>query len=201
MRRMYSEQELTKIIGEVFDSKLEAGAFDDSISDAVDAYLVEHPVDITALEGKTIAPAVVNATTSISAPAGTFTSLNGESSPSVKPNYCHPIQIDHLDGSSVTAKITFLIFNNSSTRFTKETFLDFLDSLYSVVGDTIRIMASGGFKTTNTVAISSYLGKSSYGYYLTGINAADGSEVYVEYDRSEFLSYIRSLEDGVNKIN
>lgn len=69
MRRMYSEQELTKIIGEVFDAKIEAGAFDDSISDAVDAYLAEHPVDITALEGKTIAPAVVNATTSISAPA------------------------------------------------------------------------------------------------------------------------------------
>lgn len=69
MRRMYSEQELTRIIGEVFDQKLESGALDSSISDAVDAYLVEHPVDITALEGQTIAPAVVNAATSISAPA------------------------------------------------------------------------------------------------------------------------------------
>lgn len=79
MRRMYSEQELTKIIGEVFDAKIEAGAFDDSISDAVDAYLVEHPVDITALEGKTIAPAVVNATTSVGAPSGTFTALQATS--------------------------------------------------------------------------------------------------------------------------
>ena len=77
MRRMYSEQELTKIIGEVFDAKIEAGAFDESISDAVDAYLVEHPVDITALEGKTIAPAVVNATTSVGAPSGAFTALSG----------------------------------------------------------------------------------------------------------------------------
>lgn len=77
MRRMYSEQELTKIIGEVFDAKIEAGAFDDSISDAVDAYLVEHPVDITALEDKTIAPAVVNATTSVGAPSGAFTALSG----------------------------------------------------------------------------------------------------------------------------
>ena len=66
MRRMYSEQELTKIIGEVFDQKIEAGAFNESIADAVDAYLVENPVDITALEGQTVAPAVVNATTSIS---------------------------------------------------------------------------------------------------------------------------------------
>lgn len=68
MRRMYSEQELTRIIGEVFDQKLESGALDSSISDAVDAYLVEHPVDITALEGQTIAPATVNATTKLSAP-------------------------------------------------------------------------------------------------------------------------------------
>ena len=69
MRRMYSEQELTKIIGEVFDQKLESGALNESIADAVDAYLVEHPVDITALEGQTIAPAIVNATTSMSAPS------------------------------------------------------------------------------------------------------------------------------------
>ena len=69
MRRMYSEQELTRIIGEVFDQKLESGALDSSISDAVDAYLVEHPVDITALEGQTIAPAIINATGSITAPS------------------------------------------------------------------------------------------------------------------------------------
>ena len=73
MRRMYSEQELTKIIKEVSEAYIqeliEDGEFDDEIADYVDAYLVEHPVDITALEGQTIAPAIVNATTSISAPA------------------------------------------------------------------------------------------------------------------------------------
>lgn len=114
MRRMYSEQELTKIIGEVFDAKIEAGAFDDSISDAVDAYLVEHPVDITALEGKTIAPAVVNATTSISAPAGTFTSLNGESNPSVKPLYWHGISIDD---SSYKAFLQMTIIDNTPSAY------------------------------------------------------------------------------------
>ena len=79
MRRMYSVQELTRIIGEVFDQKLESGALDSSISDAVDAYLVEHPVDITALEGQTISPAVVHATTSIDSPSGSFTALEGDS--------------------------------------------------------------------------------------------------------------------------
>lgn len=65
MRRMYSEQELTKVIGDVVDSKIEDGSFDESIADYIDEYLVEHPVDITALEGKTIAPANVNATGNI----------------------------------------------------------------------------------------------------------------------------------------
>ena len=66
---MYSEQELTKIIGDVFDQKIEAGAFNESIADAVDAYLVEHPVDITALEGQDIAPKDISATGNITAPS------------------------------------------------------------------------------------------------------------------------------------
>ena len=67
MRRMYSEQELTRIIGEVFDQKLESGALDSSISDAVDAYLVEHPVDITALVGKDVSCKSVTTTNDITA--------------------------------------------------------------------------------------------------------------------------------------
>lgn len=69
MRRMYSEQELTKIIKEVSEAYIseliEEGEFDDDIASYVDAYLVEHPVDITALEGQTIAPANINATGNI----------------------------------------------------------------------------------------------------------------------------------------
>ena len=54
MRRMYSEQELTKVIKEVFDAELASGALDSKVSDTVDAYLVEHPVDVTALEGQDV---------------------------------------------------------------------------------------------------------------------------------------------------
>ena len=54
MRRMYSEQELTNVIKEVFDAELASGALDKKVSDAVDAYLVEHPVDVTALEGQDV---------------------------------------------------------------------------------------------------------------------------------------------------
>ena len=69
MRRMYSEKELSVLVYQAVGQYIEDGALDESIADAVDAYLVENPVDITALEGQTIAPAVVNATTSISAPS------------------------------------------------------------------------------------------------------------------------------------
>ena len=73
MRRMYSEQELTKIIKEVseayIDELIEDGEFDQEIADYVDAYLVEHPVDITALEGQDIAPKDIAATGDITAPS------------------------------------------------------------------------------------------------------------------------------------
>ena len=61
MRRMYSEQELTKVIKEVFDAEIASGAFDEKVSDAVDAYLVENPVDITALEGQDVELASLDA--------------------------------------------------------------------------------------------------------------------------------------------
>lgn len=51
MRRMYSEKELTTIINQVVGEHIEDGALDESIADAVDAYLLENPIDITALEG------------------------------------------------------------------------------------------------------------------------------------------------------
>ena len=54
MRRMYSEQELTNVIKAVFEQELEDGALDENVADAVDAYLLKHPVDITALEGKDV---------------------------------------------------------------------------------------------------------------------------------------------------
>ena len=65
MRRMYSEKELTTIINQVVGEYIEAGALDESIADAVDAYLVEHPVDITALEGLDISVKSITATDGI----------------------------------------------------------------------------------------------------------------------------------------
>ena len=65
MRRMYSEQELTNVIKAVFEQELEDGALDENVADAVDAYLVENPVDITALEGQDISCNSVDADATI----------------------------------------------------------------------------------------------------------------------------------------
>lgn len=51
MRRMYSVQELSEIVSVVVGEKIEDGSFDEVVAGAVDDYLTEHPVDITALEG------------------------------------------------------------------------------------------------------------------------------------------------------
>lgn len=199
MRRMYSEQELTRIIGEVFDQKLESGALDSSISDAVDAYLVEHPVDITALEGQTIAPAVVNASTSISAPAGTFTSINGESSPSVKPIYCHPY-IFYEKGGGAKEEVSGFIFNQQSTAYTLGGFYDYIASVYALVGNDARFPVSGVFKDGETLVNAIFITMSASGLQLYGRDDSEIAHLKLLGDKTAVTeSY--DIVDGVNKIN
>ena len=128
-------------------------------------------------------------------------SINNEENPSVKPIYCHPIQIERVEDNIQTAELTMLIFNNSATAFTKTTFLNWLDDLFSTVGSTIRIMASGGWKSSGALMVASYIGK--YGannYYLMGI-ASSGNASIETLTREEMEEFITSLTDGVNKIN
>ena len=111
MRRMYSEKELTTIINQVVGEYIEAGALDESIADAVDAYLLEHPVDITALEGQTINPARIN-----------VANINGETNPSVKPIYYHPILIvDNTVGQFTRLQCALL--DNQSSAYNSTTFV------------------------------------------------------------------------------
>ena len=62
MRRMYSVQELSEIVSAVVGQKIEDGSFDEVVAGAVDDYLTEHPVDITALEGLDISVGSLDAT-------------------------------------------------------------------------------------------------------------------------------------------
>ena len=200
---MYSEQELTQVINEVIAGKIEAGAFDEAIADAVDDYLVEHPVDITALNGQTITPAVVNASTSMSAPSGSFTTLNGEASPSVKPLYYHPIFLDGTlkAGTGYSAQRFFFsctIINNSSTAFNTSTIMSELQSynfLTPVSTTAIKLSDDSDFYPVSVEKHSD--GK----YYLLGIDS-NGNAHTKGTNPVEFvwdpLSY---CSDTVNKIN
>ena len=182
---MYSVQELSEIVSVVIGQKIEDGSFDEVIAGAVDDYLTEHPVDITALEGQTIAPAVVNASTSMSAPSGSFTSLNGESNPSVKPIYCHPITIS--GGGIDETRLTMLVFNNSATPFTAESLFDLINSLQMA-----RFLVSGFFNGNN---IASYIWASIQD--VISIVYYNGSS---NFTKEQFTSTF-TIYDGVNKIN
>lgn len=129
--------------------------------------------------------------------------INNVTDPSVKPIYCHPIQIERVESDVQTAELTMLIFNNSATAFTKTSFLDWLDDLFTSVGSTIRIMISGGWKQSgqNSLLVASYLGKyASDSYYIMGM-ALTGVALIETFTREEFEEFITSITDGVNKIN
>lgn len=69
MRRMYSVEELSTIVAQVINAKLEAGEFDEAIYDQIVAYVTEHPIDPTAITGLDIAPKDVTASGNITAPS------------------------------------------------------------------------------------------------------------------------------------
>ena len=126
MRRMYSEQELTKVIKEVFDAELASGALDDKINDAVDAYLLENPVDITALEGQDVECASVTAT------GAGFSGVNA------RPLYWHTIQFQRggTEGSDVSRLYgNMIIINQSATPIDADAFMALLatSGFYGVV--------------------------------------------------------------------
>ena len=109
MRRMYSEKELSVLVYQAVGQYIEAGAFDEITADAVDAYLVEHPVDITALEGLDISVGSLDADDLVTG-AEIVEKMSG---------YEFDASIAHADVSIVYAsvvkngnKITFVIFGN-----------------------------------------------------------------------------------------
>ena len=198
MRRMYSVKELSEIIYAVVGGYIEDGAFDEIVADAVDAYLVEHPVDITALDGQTIAPAVVNATTSISAPV-----INGESHPSVKPIYFHPLTIY---GTSLTIgekayKLlgTAIILNNSDSSLGSlsviQTYMIGKFTRLNFSGRIVNLTDSKEINVCQLIITADHC-------YVVGLEA-DGTWHDDSQNQLDLISVISNIGalDGVNKIN
>lgn len=116
----------------------------------------------------------------------------------VKPIYCHPISITN---ENVKLRLGMLIFTNNSTPFTLSTLKDYIDELYAGVGDTIRIITTGAYTKDDDVCIASYMGKSSSGYYLSGLKVSDGSSGSMTMSWNLLFPEFTNLNDGVNKIN
>lgn len=123
--------------------------------------------------------------------------VEGGTLDNAKPIYCHPLTMT-IEGGVMTC----LLFNNDSTPFTASTLADFIDNLFTEIGDIIRIMASGAFIKSTNVVISSFIGKNNSGYIIYGRIASTGAESITAFATKEaFVDAITSIFDGVNKIN
>ena len=118
-----------------------------------------------------------------------------------KPIYCHPIVIIFTSGG----RMGCLIFNNSPTPFTADTFVDYVDTLYGEVGATLRIITTGGFASDdNSYAAPAVMFVRRPSSPLYGLVAVDKTGLPVNKDwnaKSDFVSDASSFNDGVNKIN
>ena len=166
MRRMYSEQELTKVIKAVFEQELEDGALDENVADAVDAYLVENPVDITALEGQDVELNSLDATALITG-GEIVEKMSGYSFTPTTSTEQFTINVVYAGICKNGNKLTYVIFAS-------------IKRLASVTGDNIPL---GRF------TIPASVGSKLYPYTISGIsnvlmnrleNLASGYTAYEE---------------------
>lgn len=183
MRRMFSEKQIKGIVKE-------------SPSEVVEA-LKGQDISVEGITSKGIANTGNVGITGDLAVSG---SINGEENPSVKPIYIHPITLVNGNGGTYM-RATVLLFNNDPTPLTKYTFIDFIDNLYTQVGETIRIMSSGTILDNDNVYILSYFGKSTNGYYFAGNNINGAISQTITFNTEQLLNRITDFFDGVNKIN
>ena len=126
---------------------------------------------------------------------------------SVKKIYCHPVKMYSLTANKNSYRLTFIVFNNSPTAFTRATFAAFIQSIGESTLYNASLLASGGFYETlsSTFIVASYLAYlgSSRGFVLAGIKTDGTKEV------SEGLTFAELFDtddkydfyDGVNAIN
>ena len=122
-----------------------------------------------------------------------------------KPVYCHPITLNHPFSSNKGLQLTCLIFNNSATAFTAESFADYIKNLYESVGETIRILVSGTVQKSSdgNVCIASYMGMQSNQYFIQGYDIVSNTPISAQsgLTKTQFVDLLSDFNDGVNKIN
>ena len=129
MRRMYSVQELSNIISSVIQQEVADGTFDAVISGAVNDYLEEHPVDITALEGLDISVGSLDADGLVTG-AEIVEKMTGYSFTSATPTQLSNLVVNYAGVVKNGNKLTYVlamtitiggtdIASNTSLRFGK----------------------------------------------------------------------------------
>ena len=118
----------------------------------------------------------------------------------IKPVYCHPVSIRK---DTINLAVTMLIFTNDANPFTLTTFKNWVDSLVVSVGDNLRVMTSGSFKSSNKIVIGCYFYKLTNGYYGLSGQCADGTgfESLASLTFADIFPSDCIFTDGVNKIN
>ena len=118
-----------------------------------------------------------------------------------KPIYCHALQL--VSNDTPYLRVTALVFNNSSTPFTFDSFKSWMFSLQERVGENITILASGAFLDTSAssdgnTAIANRIYTQDAKIYISGVSIASAPRVNIlDLTTGTLGNFI----DGVNKIN
>lgn len=121
---------------------------------------------------------------------------------STKKIYCHPLRI--ISNSGPNIRLTCLIFNNSPSVFTLQSFKAFIDNLSVETSGLGAIMMSGAYQKLDYAIIVSYFFRPSTDnkYYIVGLNPNGESDNVSSLDFNDiFNSQNISFVDGVNAIN
>lgn len=118
-----------------------------------------------------------------------------------KPIYCHPLTMQ-FKVDTAEYQLTCLIFNNSSSKFTWDTFKQWLNELNTSVPDG-RIMMSGTIYDNGVYYPASYLYTSSTQKLVITMGAVTGYTSSKTFILTSSWASINpdGFADGVNKIN
>ena len=118
-------------------------------------------------------------------------SINGETNPSVKPIYCHPV----MCYASTKNRIMMLIFNNDGTQFTSGSLFDFIVST-----DNFRVMLSGIVNDNEAVYIVK--GSATTVQIVYHDTTQDNGIASLTLDKNGFVNLFNiGAIDSVHKIN
>lgn len=134
--------------------------------------------------------------------------IEGGTIDNAKPIYCHPCSISWRNGdASEYGRIQCLIFNNSPTAFTIDTFKTAIDEMRASAGQYLYIMLTGGFivaaggYSDGKMTIAQYIYEETQGDLRISGVSVDSARENILTNWSTVTGNLVFFTDGVNKIN